>query len=136
MYQPECQIWLIIPIQKVLSEGFQLLTFLFLLVDEGREDPNITQIGPSLAHQRSLADRWWPNIVCWLDIFVIFHEIWTSIDKEPCSFVIFQWGGRGLDPCSFPLDLCMRVRGSGYPNVLLTFNLLKHLATSLLRDSA
>ena len=73
--------------------GVPTLTFLFLLVDEGREDPNTTQIGPSLAHQRSLADQWWPNIVCWLDIFVIFHEIWTSIDKEPCSFVIFQWGG-------------------------------------------
>ena len=35
-----------------LSEGVHLLRF-FFLVDEGREDPNTTISGPSLAHQRS-----------------------------------------------------------------------------------
>ena len=35
---------------------------------------------------------------------MIFQGIWTSIDKEPYSFVIFQGGGGGPDPLSLPLD--------------------------------
>ena len=43
----------------------------------------------------SLAGRWWPSIECWLGSFVIFQGIWTTIAKEPYSFVIVQEGGGG-----------------------------------------
>ena len=41
-------------IKKVFSEGVRL----YFVVDEGREDPNTTKIGPS-----------WPTIECCLAIF-------------------------------------------------------------------
>ena len=50
----------------------------------------------------SLAERWWPNIECWLGSFVIFQGIRTSIAKKPFIFVIFQGGGGGLDPFVVP----------------------------------
>ena len=46
-------------IQKILSEGVQLLRF--FLVDESWEDPNTTLCGPSSARQRNailMAFRW------------------------------------------------------------------------------
>ena len=47
----------------------------------------------------SLVGRWWPNIECWLGIFVIFRGIRTSIAKKPNIFVIFQGGGGFRTPC-------------------------------------
>ena len=65
------------------------------LLSEGREDLITTQ------NDVSLAGRWWFKIECWLGSLVNFQGIWTSITKEPYSFVIFQWGGGGSVP---PLD--------------------------------
>ena len=41
----------------------------------------------------SLAGRRWPNTEFWLNSFVIFQGIRTSIAKKPYIFVIFQGGG-------------------------------------------
>ena len=51
----------------------------------------------------SLACRCWPNIECWLGIFVLFQGIRTSIAKKPYTFVIFQ-GGVGLPAAPSSLD--------------------------------
>ena len=40
-----------------------------------------------------LACQYWPNIQCWLDSFVIFQGIWTSILKIPYIFVISEGVG-------------------------------------------
>ena len=57
-------------------QRIRLSLFFLFLVDEGR-----------------VADRWRPDIECWLGSFVIFLVISTSIAKEPYSFVIFQGVG-------------------------------------------
>ena len=59
-----------------------------------------------------LADQWnailmsfllagWLRFIMeyWLGSFVIFPGIWTRIDNEHYSFVIFQGGGWGRTPC-------------------------------------
>ena len=62
-----------------------------LLVDEGRDDPNTTISGPSLARHRSaifgisLACWWWPNIECWLESFVISGDL----DQYSVIFLCF-----------------------------------------------
>ena len=45
-----------------------------------------------------MADRWWPNIECWLSSFVIFKGIRTSNAKKPYIFVIFNGGEGGAEP--------------------------------------
>ena len=78
------------------SATLTTLFFLYFLVDEGRGDPNTTESGPSsVCH--SLAGRWWPIIVCWVDS-VDFQGIRTSIAKTPITLSFF--GGGGLDPLS------------------------------------
>ena len=57
---------------------------------------------------------WWPNIDCWLDSFVIFQVIWTSIAKQRDIFVIFQGGPDPLSlfwicPCAPPERLKAKV---------------------------
>ena len=78
------------------GSNFDYVFDVVFLVDEGREDPNTTKSGPSLARQRnaiSLAGQSWPNIECWLGSFVVLQEIRASIAKKNYIFVIFQGGG-------------------------------------------
>ena len=66
------------------------------------EDPNTTISGPSSARQRNaiqMAFRW--RAECWLDSFVIFQGIRTSIAKKSYIFVIVQGGG-GANPLPPP----------------------------------
>ena len=70
--------------------------------EERREDSNTAISGPLSAPPAkqhlngvSLADRWWPNIECWLGSLVVLQGIQTSIAKKPYIFVIFQGGGGG-----------------------------------------
>ena len=82
--------------------GGPTLTKVFL-VDERIKIP------PSAGHHQpasetpfndvSLAGRSVHKIKCWLDRFVIFQGIWTSIAKKPYIFVIFQ---RGFGPPAPP----------------------------------
>ena len=46
------EIALRVRIQKVLSEGTDVIFFCWFLVDEGREDPNTTKSGPLSTRQR------------------------------------------------------------------------------------
>ena len=117
---------------EILSEGAQLISDVFVvggvvvLVNGGggRENPITTKMG----HHRpasetsfnvslhmlngiSLEGRLWPSIECWLGSVVNFQVIWTSIAKEPCSFVIFQ-GVR--DPLSTPPSLDPRIISNNY----------------------
>ena len=90
----------------------------FLLSDEGREDPNSAKSRPSCgALQRntiimpakrqfngnSPAGRLWSNIERWLSSFVIFIGTRTSIAQKPHIFVIYQ--GRGVRALYPSLDL-------------------------------
>ena len=94
-------------IQKVLSEGIQILTTfffaVFLKLMRGTE---------SSARQRnaingvSQAGRLWPNIDCWFGSFVILQGIRTSNANKPYILVIFQGGGVRT-PCP-PLDPHMK----------------------------
>ena len=72
------------------------------LVDKGIEDPNILQIirppAKRLLNGVLLAGRWWPNIECWLDSFVIFQRIRNSIAKKPYIFFLFF----RVTPCRRP----------------------------------
>ena len=69
----------------------------FILVDEGREDPNTTISGPSLARQRGV--RWRADGGPTLNAGLV--ALWfyrgsgpVSIAKKPYIFVIFFQGGR------------------------------------------
>ena len=66
-----------------------MTTSLLFVVDEGREDPNITINGVLLA------GRWWPNIECWLGSLVVLQGSQTSITKKRYIVVIFPGGGGG-----------------------------------------
>ena len=101
-------------IQKVLSEEIQLWQRFFFggggggggIFDEGRHEPNASISRPSSTYQWNIigvlmAGRWWPNIDCWLGIFVIFQGIRTSIAKKS-YFCDFSGGGGGRDPLSHP----------------------------------
>ena len=67
-------------IQKVLSEGSNFDNVFFFAVDEGREDPSTTIIGPSSTCQRKAIKWRFPgvpmmvNIKCWLGSFVILRD--------------------------------------------------------------
>ena len=79
--------------RKFCQCGLTMTTF--TLVDEGREDPNITKRGPSSACQRTaieMAFHWRADDGCF-GSFEIFQGIRTSIAKKPYIFVIFQEGG-------------------------------------------
>ena len=90
----------------VFSEGVQLRLrfFFFFLVDEGREDSNITISGPSTARQQNaiyMLFRWRADDGP-LGSFVALMGIQTSISKKHYS------GGGGVwIPCP-PLDPRMR----------------------------
>ena len=45
----------------------------------------------------SLADRWWPDIECWLGSFVIFQGIRTSIAKKHITLWFFRGWRSPLD---------------------------------------
>ena len=54
-----------------------------------------------MAFKWRLADvQWCPNIECWLDNFVIFQVIWTSIAKKIYNLVIFQGRSDRMPPIS------------------------------------
>ena len=80
--------------------GPNLKSFFFFLVDEGIHYNWAIISPPAKRHLKgvSLVGRWWPNIECWLSIFVIFQGIRTSIAKKPYIFVIFQGGPDPLSP--------------------------------------
>ena len=68
----------------------------------GREDPNITQNGPSSARQRNaieMAFRWRTDDGPTLTAGLVFDGIRTSISRKPCICVIFFLGGHP-DPLS------------------------------------
>ena len=94
-------------IQKVLSEGskFDYLFFSWSWDRGCKYHYKWAIISPSAKRHLngvSLAGRWWPNIECWLESFVIFQRTRTSIAKKPYIFVIFQGGPDSLSPP--PLD--------------------------------
>ena len=83
--------------ESFVRGGPTLTTF---LIDEGRDDPNTTLIGPSLASQRfagvpMMAQHW-----MLVGSFVIFQGIRTCIAKEPNSLVLFH--GVGSEPPAPP----------------------------------
>ena len=64
------------------------------------------QIPLKVGHHRpasdvSLADRWWPNIECWLGSFVIFQGFRNSIANELYSFAIFRGPWPPVAPTPF-----------------------------------
>ena len=75
-------------------------------VHEGREDPNTSISGPSLASQGKaikVVCRWWPNIESWLGSYVVFQG------SEPVLLrnSIFSKGGGEGGGAGPPLDLPM-----------------------------
>ena len=90
--------------------------------DEGRKD-HTTIFGPQAKRHLngvSLACRWWPYIECWLEIFVVFKGIRTSIAKKPYIFVIFQGSPDPLPPSGSAHDYSCFVYGAAHnlPSVM------------------
>ena len=75
--------------------GGPTLTTFFVLVDDGREDPNTT-----IRLKGCFTGG--PMIKCWLGSFVALQGIRTSIAKKPNLFVIFQGGPDPLSPLLGP----------------------------------
>ena len=88
--------------KKIVRGGPTMTVFfvcVFLLVYEGREDPDTTISRPSSAHQQNAIKMEFcrqPNIEFWLGTGTR-----TSITKKPYIFVIFRGG---QDPLSTPPD--------------------------------
>ena len=102
--QVHCPITFHARIQKVLSEGVQLWQ-VFLGGEGGSKCPyKQAIIGPParrILNGVLLADRWWPNIECWLGSFGIFIGSGPILLENPVFFVIFRRGGGGgvRTPC-------------------------------------
>ena len=99
--QVHCPITFHARIQKVLSEGVQLWQ-VFLWGEGGSKCPyKQAIIGPParrILNGVLLADRWWPNIECWLGSFGIFIGSGPILLENPVFFVIFRGGGGGGGP--------------------------------------
>ena len=110
-------------IQKVLSEGDQLWQHFFNWWGEGGSKYHYKRaiIGPPAKRHLngvSLACRWWPNIECWLEWFVIFRGSGPILLRNPLFWWIFRGGGVRT-PCSRPLDprmICMYIFSLGAPH--------------------
>ena len=60
--------------ESFIRGGPTLTFFVCYLVDEGREDPNITIRWPASE---------WPNIECWLGSFVLFRGSGPVLLRNP-----------------------------------------------------
>ena len=111
-------------IQKVLSEGsnfgndfFPFFVCVCVCVEEGSKyHYKGAIIGPSAKGHFNgvlLVCRCWPKIECWLDSFVIFQGIRTSIAKKALYFCDFS--GRGVQ------TLCPPPFGSKHVSLYFVF---------------
>ena len=74
--------------KRFVNEGS---TLTFFLVGDGREDQNIAISGP-------FSCRGWPNIVCWLESFVIFRGSGPVLLRNPLFLLPFGEGVRTSCP--------------------------------------
>ena len=87
--------------RKFCQRGSNSDNVFFFLVDQGREDQNITKSGPLLARQENLI-KWCFADGQKLNSGLVFQRIWTSIAKKP--YILWFFRGSGPPVAPPPLD--------------------------------